>query len=157
MPTSRIVLSAIFCVGLAACGAETAQAPGSPAEQAITARQANFEAIKEANDAMKAEAEAEAPDLALFQAEAATLLGHVEDIGKLFPEGSGPEAGIETEALAVIWENPTEFAKAAERMTEVAGQFLTIARGGDIDEIRAGLGELGETCRACHQQFRQKR
>jgi len=92
---------------------------------------------------------------------AAHLPGHVAAIvdismmtKDLFPEGS--DFG-ETTALPKIWEDPGAFTREL-RMFEAAAATLGQAAGsGDMAAIGAALGELGKSCKSCHENFRQKK
>ena len=75
-------------------------------------------------------------------------------VGKLFPEGS--DFG-ETTALPVIWEKPDDFAKAVKMMQDAAAGINTAAASGDMAVIGPALGKLGESCKNCHENFREKK
>ena len=156
MAYSKITLNLAASLALVGCGSAPQVDPSDPLAAAVAERQANFKDIKKANDAMKAEVEAEAPDVAVFQTNAAALLAHVEPIKDLFPEGSGVNSGYDTEALPLIWQDRPAFDRAADDMVAAGQVFAQVAEAGDIAAITAGLDELGQSCRACHRQFRQQ-
>lgn len=72
----------------------------------------------------------------------------------LFPKGS--DAGAETAALPVIWENPGEFAKAVTAFETASAKFAGVAGSGDTQAIAAAFGDLGKSCGGCHQTYRKK-
>lgn len=64
-----------------------------------------------------------------------------------------PETDPETEAKPAIWEDFDDFTKKA-MATEVA------ARGADtssLDALRVSLGQIGGSCKSCHDDYRIKK
>jgi cytochrome c556 len=137
-------------------GCSSAQAPATQEAEVVEARQENFKQMKAANDAIKKEAEETSPDPAVFRQNAAILIEHAAKITGGFPEGSGPEAGVETDALPAIWQRSAEFHAKANKMQQVLQQFSARATGNDIHATVAGVKLVGDACRECHQQFRQQ-
>jgi len=98
----------------------------------------------------------------LFQANAA----RVEAIwamnpGQYFVQGTEkPVAGAKiasfTDAKLEIWSQPEEFKAAAERATQKIGVLTQAAKSGDEKAMRSAAGELGKSCKACHDDFRAK-
>jgi cytochrome c556 len=75
-------------------------------------------------------------------------------IPALFPEGSGPQAGIETLALPTIWQRRAAFDDAARTLGERAGELLRLAQANDEAGFRREWATfVNETCIACHRQF----
>ena len=68
----------------------------------------------------------------------------------VFPEGS--EGG---DAMAEIWENPEDFAERLTAFAEAASAFRDVAASGNMAEIGPAVGNLGQSCRGCHQKFRE--
>ena len=82
----------------------------------IAARQANYKQIGKAMKAMGDEMKKPEPSVPVFQASAKTIVGLAPHVLKWFPKGSGPEAGVKTGALPVIWEKWPDFKIAAVKM-----------------------------------------
>jgi cytochrome c556 len=80
-------------------------------------------------------------------AELATIAGHV------FPEGSGTG---ETRALPAIWEKPEDFKKAYTAYQTAAANLAKTAET-DPKAVPAAVGELGKTCKACHDDFQKEK
>jgi cytochrome c556 len=79
------------------------------------------------------------------------------NLEQLFPEGSGPGAGVETRALPAIWEKWGEFEQLATRFQEETAKLAEVAQGGDTAAIGQQVGVLGkDACGACHETFREK-
>ena len=75
------------------------------------------------------------------------------DLPGLFPDGS--DFG-ETKAKEEIWSKRPEFEKAADDARKAAAAFDAAVKGGDAEKISAAYKDLGETCKGCHKEFRQK-
>lgn len=72
----------------------------------------------------------------------------------VFPEGS--DKGAPTEALPVIWEKPDAFAKRVEEFQAAAAALAEVAAS-DPKGVAPAVSALGKTCKACHDDFRQKK
>jgi cytochrome c556 len=75
------------------------------------------------------------------------------DIAALFPEGS--DFG-ETKAKEVIWQDWDKFQEAADKTKQATAAFADVVAGGDADAIAAAHKDVGQTCKGCHEDFRQK-
>jgi cytochrome c556 len=79
------------------------------------------------------------------------------NLEQLFPQDSGPGAGVETRALPAIWDNWGEFEQVAARFQEESAKLAEVAQGGDMAAIGQQVGVLGQQgCGACHETFREK-
>ena len=75
---------------------------------------------------------------------------------RVFPAGSGPEAG-KTEAKPEIWSDPEGFAKVSNDFVALAAQFSEAVSSGDMAASGRALGALGKgACAACHKAYRTK-
>ena len=162
---THIVLAVASVVMLAACGqdeeaaaptdaASASQEVSAEAKAQIEARQAQYKkiggAFKTINDNLKSGS----PDIAAIQAAAATVVETGAGMGDWFPEGTGPEAGVKTEALPVIWEKRDEFDQKIAAFQTAAANLKTVAEGGDVAAIGPAFGATGGTCKGCHDNFR---
>jgi cytochrome c556 len=80
------------------------------------------------------------------------IVDMTKDIPALFPEGS--DFG-ETGALPAVWENQEKYAELSENTHKAAVSLLSAIEGGDQD-LGPRFRELGQSCRACHDDFRQR-
>ena len=83
-----------------------------------------------------------------------TLQQTSAQIPALFPEGSGPQAGIETRALPAIWQNRQAFEAAASGLNTAATQLLQLAQANQEAAFRAAFPTIGQACGTCHTPFR---
>jgi cytochrome c556 len=80
-----------------------------------------------------------------------------KNLARLFPAGSGKEAG-ETRALAIIWVKWDDFTAAAKTLGTESAKLAEVAKTGDRSAIAAQTGELGNKgCGGCHKTFREKK
>jgi len=75
------------------------------------------------------------------------------NIPRLFPEGS--DFG-ETKAKEAIWENRVKFEEAAEASKKANADFAAAAAGDDPRQIANAFKAVGDGCKGCHKDFRQK-
>jgi cytochrome c556 len=92
-----------------------------------------------------------ADDLGEHAQALATMLAKAES---LFPEGS--DFG-ETRAKDSVWSKPAEFKKVAKDSADAAAEFLKVVKAGNKAEFPKMLGALGDSCKACHKDFRLKK
>lgn len=75
------------------------------------------------------------------------------DLTSLFPEGS--DFG-ETRAKAGIWSDRAKFEQAASDAKNATAAFAEAVGSGDADRIGATFRKVGDACKGCHEDFRQK-
>lgn len=144
---------------LTACGqsGDTASV-GAKADPAIkSVIEARQEALKDVGGAFKAIADqlkASSPEIGKIQIAAASVPRLTADMADWFPSGSGPESGVETEALAVIWKNESDFLQKVSAMQDAAANLNTAAQTGDVAAIGAAFKKTGGTCKGCHDKYR---
>jgi cytochrome c556 len=136
--------------------AEATNSTAANAAESVRTRQQHYEEIGKAMKGISGELRKDAPDVAAIQVHAATINRLAPQIEGWFPDGSGAEAGVKTEARAEIWSKPQEFRQATERLVTEAGRFNAAAASGDIAAIRDGVKALGGACKNCHDQFREE-
>ena len=140
---------------LLACVALPANA--DRAEDAVKSRQALMQLNSFNIGGLVAMAKGEQPydaDTAKTYADNLNQLSHM-DILVMFPEGTDDEAMAgKTNALKVIWttlpaiqDKQTAWREATEKLAATAGTGL--------DEMKAGLGEVGNACNGCHETYRK--
>ena len=178
---NRLFISVAMAALLAGCGQETtvqndttvsANAPAEvpaaaektnavlgPAvsgEQARTLMHDRHEGMEEIGDAFKVvnrELKAASPDMAAIQQAAATIADGAGKSSDWFPPGTGPDIG-KTRAKAEIWQKPEDFAAKDRAFQAAAAAFRAAADSGNLDAVKAQAGELGKSCKACHDPYR---
>lgn len=118
-------------------------------------RHENYEKIGDAMKAISRELKGDSPDLGKLRAGAATIAELAPQVPSWFPAGTGPDVG-KTEARADIWQKPEDFAAKSKDFQEAAAAFNTAAQGSDLAAIRSAHGNLGKSCKACHDLYREE-
>tara|TARA_R110002049_G_scaffold134101_1_gene293515 strand:+ start:320 stop:835 length:516 start_codon:yes stop_codon:yes gene_type:complete len=151
---------------LSACGqnaetdvaseAASAQLPnGMTVKEQIEARQGHLKKIGKAFKAISDQLKAGSPDLAEIQTAAASVPQEAMGMADWFPEGTGPESGVKTGALPIIWEDKADFDEKVLAMQDAAGNLASVAQEGDIAAIGAAFKTTGGTCKDCHDKYRE--
>jgi cytochrome c556 len=117
------------------------------------ARHDHYHELGDAFKTVRDEARAGKPDMAKVQAAAKVVNEASVDQGRWFPAGSGPEAG-KTRALPVIWQKPQDFVAAQKMFSDAAPQLLAAANAGDAAAVKTAFGDVGKSCKNCHDTFR---
>ena len=89
--------------------------------------------------------------MAADNAEIATMMSKLPYAG--FVDGS--DKG-DTKAEPKIWTERDKFNAAAAKMQEEMVKFNVVAKGGNIDAIKAAVGDTGKACKACHDNYRKE-
>ncbi|GAA5236346.1 cytochrome c [Verticiella sediminum] len=66
----------------------------------------------------------------------------------------GAEGG---NAQPAVWKDSARFEAALKNFQQSMGRLSQVAGEGDFDTIRAAYGDVAASCKACHQDFRQRR
>jgi cytochrome c556 len=127
----------------------------TPAEK-IAERQENFKAVGRANKAIRDELAKPAPNLAVINNNARTLHVTARRIGWLFGRDTGPQSGVRTGALPIIWTQFPDFRSKHIAFTNAARDLEAAARTNNAATVRTALATLGGTCKACHDVYRKK-
>jgi cytochrome c556 len=81
----------------------------------------------------------------------------VEMMSKLpwsaFPQGSDT---ANSKAKPEIWKEQDKFKAASDKMQSEVGKLSAAGKSGDLNAIKAALGAVGQSCKACHDDFRKK-
>jgi cytochrome c556 len=127
-------------------------------QQALTImheRHEGMETIGKSAKAIKRELDGASPDMAAVSAGAAQIADLSRKASGWFPAGTGPDIG-KTGAKPEIWQNQQDFAANLHAFQEAAKAFNVAAMSGEVDPIKAKFGELGQSCKACHDKYRKE-
>jgi len=84
----------------------------------------------------------------------------LEFLATLPLEGFGPGTDkgdkMNTDAKAEIWQDSDQFKSLMENLGTEAGKLAEIAENGDEGAVKAQIGEVAKSCKACHDDFREK-
>jgi cytochrome c556 len=151
---SRTITAAIALAFLAApMAAQSDKAPKSKAERIIEYRQAALTLLGWNISPVAGMVKGEIPwDQKALEMHAMRLAQVAPMIAEGFPADS--QSGAPTDAKPEIWKNMDDFEAKARDLEVAAAKFAETAKGGDRKAIAAGLGEVGGTCKACHDKYR---
>ncbi len=90
------------------------------------------------------------PAAAVANAEVVAMVSQLPWSGAYAPGTEGGKAKPE------IWKEPAKFKELSERLMADTDKLLVAAKTGNLDALKAAMGSLGETCKACHDNFRNK-
>lgn len=148
-----------FCL-LAAAGtfatlAAPAYAQFNKPEDAIRYRQAAFVLMGNNMGRINAQLKSSTPNVQVIQSSAAL----VETMSKLpyeaFIPGSESGGTPPTRAKAEVFKDGDKIKTLADKMQSEVVKLNAVAKGGDIGAIRAQFGEVGKSCKACHDDYRK--
>jgi cytochrome c556 len=120
------------------------------AEKSIEYRQSVFNVTKWHMDPLGGMAKGELAydaDAALHHARQVNAMSHMAEEG--FAEGT--EGG---DAKADIWSNWDQFSGGMEKFQQVSAELVSAAEVGTLEALRPAVGEMGKTCKGCHDNFR---
>ena len=123
-------------------------------EDAIKYRQGVFRVIGWNFGSMAAMAKGKKPYDAEVFARNAEIVAFMS---KLPLEGftPGSETG-DTKAKPEIWLEMDDFKAKLEKMQQEVDALAKVAQSGNFDNAKDQLGEAGQSCKACHDKYRNK-
>ena len=62
----------------------------------------------------------------------------------------------ETRAKPEIWTERAKFDAAASKMQEEVVKLNVAAKSGNLDQIKVAFGAAGQSCKACHDNYRKE-
>lgn len=132
----------------------SAQAQFAKVEDAVKYRQSVFSVMGTHTSRIGAVVKGERPyDKAAVEADVAVL----EMITKLpwnaFPAGSDLPT---SKAKPEIWKEQDKFKAGADKLQTEVAKLSTAAKSGDLNAIKAAFGGVGQSCKACHDNYRNK-
>jgi len=152
--TMRVqVIAAAAAICFAAAGLAAATLPKDKALAVMHDRHEGMETIGKTNKVLHRELDSATPNLGVVRQSAAQLQQLSRKASGWFAAGTGPELG-KTGAKPEIWQDPKDFSAKLAAFQKAAQMFNDAARRGDLAAIKARYGDLGGTCKACHDKYR---
>jgi cytochrome c556 len=77
-------------------------------------------------------------------------------MGALYGPGTDKDIGdVKTRVKPELFTEQEEVGKVAVAFIEAANNMAETAALGDKAEVKAAFGELGQSCKGCHDKFRK--
>lgn len=148
MKKLNALIAAVAALALAA----PAMAQFAKPEDAIKYRQSALFVMQQNFGRVAAMAAGKAPFDAKLAAESADVAAYMSKLPWAgFVEGS--DKG-NTKAKPQIWTEKAKFNEYAEKMQAEMTKLDAAAKTGNLDSIKAAVGAVGGSCKACHDAFR---
>jgi cytochrome c556 len=148
----RLALAAVAAAGLAT--ALPAAAQFQKPEDAIKYRKAAMTVMATHFSRVAAMAAGKVPfDAAAAQsnAEVVAMMARLP-----FPAFIDGTASGDTKAKPEIWSEPEKFKAGATRMQDEVVKLNAAAKTGNLDQIKIAVGDVGKSCKACHDNYRKE-
>jgi cytochrome c556 len=150
MKSASLILG-FFVLG---AGAVDASDPTASPTAVIETRQQGFKKMGAAMKALVEQLKSPTPDNAKMTAAVQAIAAGSPEIPQWFPAGSGPEAGVDTDALPHIWEDRAKFDSLANKLVPETKTLVATVSGNDVAAIRTQMKAVADVCSSCHKSFR---
>ncbi|ATD64280.1 c-type cytochrome [Neisseria weixii] len=166
MTKTLLTIGTLAALLLSACGgqnetkpaesapapATTSEAPAGSAKAAVEERDRLMDIFKESAGIMGKMIKGEtAYDAAAFQAAADTLAENADKPWQHYTQESAKE---ESDAKPEVWSKPDQFKQEADKFIAAAAALKTAAAEGNLDAVKRPFGDVGQSCKSCHDSFR---
>lgn len=88
-----------------------------------------------------------------LQGHADSIASATQELGILFPAGSG---GEDSHALPAIWEDPEGFQEAIDSARQAGAALSEAATTGDSKTVMTAFAAVGKSCKGCHETYRKE-
>jgi cytochrome c556 len=148
----KFVLAAAVSAGVLISGA--AQAQFAKPEDAVKYRQSAFALMGNHMGRINAQLKSDKPNVQAIQSSAALI----ETMSKLPYEAfvPGSESIANTKALPGVFKDSAKIKELADKMQAEVTKLSATAKGGDVKAIQTQFGAVGQSCKACHDDYRAK-
>ncbi len=150
-PSIRALALVCLCGALSAQAQSPFQRPGD----AVEYRQAGFVLMATHFKRLNAMAQGKVPYDAKGVEENMAVIAAVSKLPfTAFVPGTDKVKG--TEALPEVWSQPAKFQEAADKLQAELGKLQAAVKAGKQEDVKLAAGAVGQSCKACHDSFKQK-
>lgn len=145
---TSLILAATAAFALSACGGAPAEPKGVISEERTAAFKSMMPEFMSMGKMVKGE---ETYVVETFKANAAKFTENSKKPFEHFqsdPQGNG-------NALPAIWEDEAKFKAEEEKFHAAVAKLNEAAQGGNLETIKAAYGEVGASCKSCHDVYRK--
>lgn len=151
-PLRSTISLPILTASLALITASPAFAQFQKAEDAIKYRQSTFSVMATHFSRIGAVVKGEVPYSKEDVAKNAAIVATLSSLPwQAF--GPGTEGG---KAQPAIWTEAAKFKASSEKMQTAVAELNQAAQSGNLESIKKAFSATGQTCKACHDDFRKK-
>jgi len=148
-----IKMKQLFMIGIAGLIAMPAVSLSAESEDLIKYRRGVMKAIGGHMSATSLIVRGKVPHKGQLKQHVNALKLLTDDIPALFPEDS--DFG-ETRAKPEVWDKQEDFIKASRKSNDSIANLLKAVEGGNDSEMLASFKKVGQGCKGCHKNFREK-
>ncbi len=146
------ILPALLVAASAALLAAPASAQFAKSDDAINYRQGGLFVMSQHFGRLGAMANGKAPfDAKVAQENAAVLETMVKLPWAAF--GDGTEGG---KAKPEVWKEKAKFTEHADKFQAESAKLVAAAKTGDLAQLKNAFGPAAQSCKACHDAFRNR-
>lgn len=147
-------IRAAVLMSLATLASSAAYAQAKPEDQ-IRYRQGAMQVVARSFGTLGAMVKGDMPFNKDVAARHASVVAELSDLPLVTGAfGPGTDKGAPTKADPKVWSDADKFRAAYEKFTTEARKLPAAA--GDLATLKVAFGEVGKTCKGCHDDFRQK-
>lgn len=157
MRKKLVIAAAALGLSAAAVGAKVdmSAVPASKAKAVMHARHEGMETVGKSMKVLLRATKANPVDVATAKVEAARMAGLSKQADSWFRAGTGPDKG-KTGAKPEIWKNQKDFAAKLAGWQQASAALDAAAKSGNGSAIQGAFGDLGKSCKACHDTYRKE-
>jgi cytochrome c556 len=153
MISFRSLAAAVLASSCVFAGAVLAQGAPSKGEQALKYRKALYQVMAWNFGPMGAMAQGKVPyDAAEFARRAERVAAVAPMLSEAFPpETKGlPQSELKPE----MWTNRADFDAKMQDLVERSATLASVAKSGDFEKSKAAFFDTANTCKACHDKYK---
>jgi cytochrome c556 len=142
---------------LALSAAAFAQQVQPKPETLIKWRQSAYQVIAWNNGRIKASVEGQYNKEEVIRAANAIAALANSGLGSLFAPGTETGKGWrDTKVKPGLFQDGKKVGELSANFVKEANELAKVAAGGDAAAVKEQFGQLGKTCKACHDEFKEK-
>jgi cytochrome c556 len=150
------IIAPVLAVGALAAAATAIAQQGPKPEQLIKWRQSAYQVIAWNTGRVKANVEGQYNKEEVIKAANTIAAVANSGLGSLFAPGTETGKGWHDTAVKPELFTDKKAGEAGANFNREANELAKVALGGDVVAVKAQLGKLQGTCKACHDDFRKK-
>ena len=70
--------------------------------------------------------------------------------------GPGTDKDSRSKAMSEVWTEPAKFKAGSDKLVAESVKLAAAGKTGNLDALKTSFGATAETCKACHDAFRNK-